>query len=31
MHDLLEGVMQYECNEMPKIFISEEKYFTRIS
>ena len=31
MHDLLEGVMQYECNEMLKIFISEEKYFTRIS
>ena len=28
MHDLLEGVLQYECKEMLKIFINEEKYLT---
>lgn len=28
MHDLLEGVLQYECKEMLKIFISEQKYLT---
>ena len=28
MHDMLEGVLQYECKEMLKIFINEEKYFT---
>lgn len=28
MHDILEGVLQYECKEMLKIFINEEKYFT---
>jgi hypothetical protein len=28
MHDILEGVLQYECKEMLKIFIKEEKYFT---
>lgn len=28
MHDLLEGVLQYECKEMLKTFINEEKYLT---
>lgn len=28
MHDLLESVLQYECKEMLKIFINEEKYLT---
>lgn len=28
MHDLLEGVLQYECKEMLKIFINEQKYLT---
>ena len=28
MHDLPEGVLQYECKEMLKIFISEQKYLT---
>ena len=28
MHDILEGVLQYECKEMLKAFITEEKYFT---
>ena len=28
MHDLLEGVLQYEFKEMLKIFINEEKYLT---
>ena len=27
-HDLLEGVLQYECKEMLKTFINEEKYLT---
>jgi hypothetical protein len=29
MHDILEGVLQYECKEMLKIFINEDSYFTR--
>lgn len=28
MHDVLEGVLQYECKEMLKVFIREETYFT---
>ena len=28
MHDLLEGVLQYECKEMLKTFINEEKFLT---
>ena len=28
MHDLLEGVLQYECKEMLKTFINEQKYLT---
>lgn len=28
MHDVLEGVLQYECKEMLKIFINQEKIFT---
>lgn len=28
MHDILEGVMQYECNEMLNVLIYEHKYFT---
>lgn len=28
MHDLLEGVLQYECKEMLTTFINEEKYLT---
>ena len=28
MHDILEGVLQYECKEMLKIFITEHSYFT---
>ena len=28
MHDILEGVLQYECKEMLKVFINEESYFT---
>lgn len=27
MHDILEGVLQYECKEMLKVFINEESYF----
>lgn len=27
MHDVLEGVLQYECKEMLKVFINEESYF----
>jgi hypothetical protein len=28
MHDVLEGVLPYECKEMLKEFIFKEKYFT---
>jgi hypothetical protein len=28
MHDVLEGVLQYECKEMLKEFILKEKYLT---
>lgn len=28
MHDVLEGILQYECKEMLKVFIREETYFT---
>lgn len=28
MHDILEGVLQYECKEMIKVFVYELKYFT---
>lgn len=28
MHDMLEGVVQYECKEMLKIFVYEKKYFS---
>ena len=28
MHDVLEGVLQYECKGMLKVFIREETYFT---
>lgn len=28
MHDILEGVLQYECKEVLKVFVNEEKYFT---
>jgi hypothetical protein len=28
MHDVLEGVLQYECKEMLKRFILEDKYIT---
>jgi hypothetical protein len=28
IHDILEGVLQYECKEMLKVFIFEEKYFS---
>ena len=28
MHDILEGILQYECKEMLKEFIFKEKYFT---
>lgn len=28
MHDILEGVLQYECKEMLKEYIHVEKYFT---
>ena len=28
MHDLLEGVLQYECKEMLSVFVYEIKYFT---
>ena len=28
MHDILEGVLQYECKEILKVFINEESYFT---
>lgn len=28
MHDVLEGVLQYECKEMLKEFVFNEKYFT---
>ena len=28
LHDVLEGVLQYECREMLKTYISNEKYFT---
>ena len=28
MHDILEGVLQYEFKEMLKIFINEDSYFT---
>jgi hypothetical protein len=28
MHDVLEGVLQYECKEVIKYFIREEKYFS---
>ena len=28
MHDILEGLLQYEAKEMLKAFILEEKYFT---
>ena len=27
MHDILEGLLPYECKEMLKVFINEEKYF----
>ena len=28
MHDILEGVLQYKCKEMLKVFILQKKYFT---
>ena len=28
MHDILEGVLQYQCKELLKCFIQEDKYFT---
>ena len=28
MHDILEGVLQYEVKEMLKVFIKVERYFT---
>ena len=28
MHDVLEGVLQYECKEMLKEFLFKKKYFT---
>ena len=28
VHDILEGVLQYECKEMLNIFIYQLKYFT---
>jgi hypothetical protein len=28
MHDVLEGVLQYECKEMLKLLINQEKLFT---
>ena len=28
MHNILEGVLQYECKEMLNVFIYEQKYFT---
>jgi hypothetical protein len=28
MHDILEGVLQYEMKEMLKLFIKKERYFT---
>lgn len=28
MHDILEGVLQYECKEMLKVFIYEDSYLT---
>jgi hypothetical protein len=28
MHDILEGVLQYECKEMLKVFIFVEKHFS---
>lgn len=28
MHDILEGILQYQCKEMLKQFIYEDKYFT---
>lgn len=28
MHDILEGVLQYECKEMLKLLIKQEKIFT---
>lgn len=28
MHDILEGLLQYEAKEMLKVFILEEKYFS---
>lgn len=28
MNDILEGILQYQCKELLKQFINEDKYFT---